>query len=241
MGAAQPDAVQAACRVLGALAFGDNHMKRHLLSSGVATTLVSQLLRCTPVATASHTTSHAPSPVPAQIPASARVVSAARALQDLVLRSSSGAHSGAEHSEAGSAHEPSSAHSNSQQSPAKKDRFAEYSRTKERKPDSAPVFVPPIPPTALAQAAAMLEAVLDSTSATAMQQLVLSVDTAPLMGVATGVLGAVAKVVSPIDCGKMAWTPSTPASPVSCTGANIACLCGCVAVLFFRWLLQWQL
>ena len=250
LGASQPAAVQAACRVLGALAFGDTRTKRHLLSSGVATSLVSQLLRCsstpvatdaplaTPVATATATVpAHI---ISAQIPAAARAVSAAaaRALQDLVLRSAPGTGTGTHHpteeggvgtgsqtfqqQEQPAAHSPQQPRATSTPSASKGSaslnsfKSAEHFRRgeNERKvADSAFFFVPPIPASVFTQAAAMLEAVLDSTSATAMQQLSLPVDAAALGGVATGVLGAVAKVVSTICCGKMAWSPAMPASP----------------------------
>lgn len=234
--AAQPEAACSACRALGALAFGNTHTKRHLLASGAAATLVSLLLN-TPVATSSthslmHThlanttttegpntkgtaemnsTSANSAKMNTLSSHAADAMRAARALQDLALRSFSGEHS--------SASEPSiegSAPADNQ-NPTNSDM-------------NTNTFTPPIPATVFAQAASMLEVVLDSTSATAMQQLSLSVGETPLLGVATGVLGAVlgatARVVAPINCGRVSWTPATaPTSPSSPTGMVSALQC----------------
>lgn len=246
MCAAQPEAVQAACRALGALAFGDPHTKRYLLSSGAAGTLISLLIHGTPVTTGTHTHTspsnhlcNAPSghklshSTPAHCTSTTPAVSAARALQNLALRSSSGEHSASELSEDGSGSECSlnptisDTHASTcanNETTSTAEYSAEGSRRKQRKlttAESAVVTRPPVSPAALAQAAAMLEVVLDSTSATAMQQLALAVDAAPLLGVATEVLGAVlgatAKVVSPFDCGKVSWTSAAACDVTAAT------------------------
>jgi hypothetical protein len=187
--AQQPRAVQAACRALGALALADPHTKRHLLSTGTAAVLASLLVHSSHVGTpvTQHPSGHQVSShdrAPGQGKASIHgAESAAFTLQHRALRSSSGEHSVSDTSEGDNTWEPK-----------------EY---------KAAVVAPPMSQAALAQAAAMLEVVLQSTSATAMQQLTMSRDTAKAVGVATGVLGAIvgvtSKVVLPIDCGIHAW------------------------------------